>query len=743
MAIIKNIAGTSIRIPGAYSQYNVRQTGGLPLSENGIVGIIGEATHGAPGDVSGITEYDSSTLVDLINYYKSGPIVDAAKVLVNASNDKRVQGSVGRMLVWKTNNSTQAAWTLGTGWGTVTSQNYGSNENQIAVKIDQDTPESWSLGFNADWTTTPGSDLLMRINGGTVTTITAANCTSAANTVTELNSKINTALGTSGIVYASTATNRISLNLMAAGTGAPRAGMGICVEFIASSEWADIGVTTPQQGVALAAGVAGAVSISAYNATRSLEVTRSTDGSSETTDSSTGELGGKIYMEIGSVAATSCVMTISSTTLTLNATGSGAGDISILLSYFTTLNDLAEYINTQTGYVCSIPADINGALPPSVLDRVTTVGICSSTALIKPGKLKADAFEVQNWFDLNSALTVCSRTSFLGLPDVLVKTFLGGGSRGGSTTSNFDDGFTAFEGVRLNTIIPLVSQDAANDLSEDPDYTYSGSTYDVESIHNQARAHCKKMSNVQNRSERDAYVGYRGTFTECKNQAKSISSEFVSMLIQDAQVLDAQGELNWKQPHIAACLVAGIQAGSEVGTPATYKFLAANGIRHLKKAGDVPTTTEDFKFGTVGHKNQAIDNGITPLEAPSSGGIRVVVHNTTYQADANFVFNRKHVLETVNYIAYNLRQHLENVFVGEKAKTGNAESIKNFVIAEMDQFRKEDLIVGDDNNAGLGYRNLVVTITGNTAVIDVVVTPVQGLDFVIARLEIADIKQTA
>ena len=742
MGIIQNFNGASLRKPGVYSKLEVVQNGGLPPEETGVVGIIGEALGGAPGSVSGIVQYDSSTLGLLIQQFKSGPIVDAARALVNASNDARITNGASRILVWKTNPSTQSTLAVPSGWGTLTSQNYGLDENLISSTISEDTAETWNLQFGADWTATP-TNLTLRVNGGTLVTLTGASCSSAANTVTEINSKLNTALGTSGINYASTATNRISINLAIAGTGAKRAGMGISLEFIATSEYTKIGVTVPQTGIILTAGVVGAVSLTATNPTRTIIVEKQSTGASESTASTTGEVGGKVYLEVGCNAATSCTLAINATQLILDATGGGASDLTLNLSDFATLNDLASFIDSQVGYAAAIPSNINGGLPPSVLDRVAATGVCATVTDLRPGQVKADAYEVNNWFTLNSALVTSTRTTFLGLPTVMTKTFLAGAVRGASTTSLFNDGFTAFEGVSINTIIPLVSQDASDDIVENAAYTDASSTYDLESIHTQAREHCKKMGKTENRSERDNYLGYRGTFQASKSQGLILNSELCSMTFLDVQVLDGSGSLVYKQPHILACMCAGMQAGGEVGEPITFKYIQASGLKHLKRQGATPSATELYNIGLIGHQNQAIDSGLLICEAPSSGGIRIVLGNTTYSKDANFVFNRKSVLNAAFYVARNLRNHLESVYIGEKARTATAEGVRNFTISEMAAFLRDEIIVGDDTNDQLGFKNLTVQLVGSAVLLDITITPVAGVDWILPTIRLDQIRQTA
>jgi hypothetical protein len=85
------------------------------------------------------------------------------------------------------------------------------------------------------------------------------------------------------------------------------------------------------------------------------------------------------------------------------------------------------------------------------------------------------------------------------------------------------------------------------------------------------------------------------------------------------------------------------------------------------------------------------------------------------------------------------------VFTGTKARTGSAEAIANFVKSRMTVYREPgtDIIVGDDDNKGMGYKNLRVSVEGNTAAIKVTITPVQGIDFILPTIYLANIKQSA
>lgn len=111
MAIRKSFAGASILKPGAYSQFRVDNSAGSPLAANDSLFLIGEAAKGAPGSVEGIVEFSAARLASLVDKYGSGPLVDAAVAAVRPSTSPGV-GGAGRILVYKTNASTQASATL-------------------------------------------------------------------------------------------------------------------------------------------------------------------------------------------------------------------------------------------------------------------------------------------------------------------------------------------------------------------------------------------------------------------------------------------------------------------------------------------------------------------------------------------------------------------------------------------------------------------------------------------------------
>jgi len=470
---------------------------------------------------------------------------------------------------------------------------------------------------------------------------------------------------------------------------------------------------------------AGLVNPSQEPALRAI-ISRQVDSVSEDSDNIAGDVGGDVYLEIG-CNDSSCEVSIDSSKLT--SVAATAEDMDINLADFNTIDSLAEFIDSKALYSASVPAGVNGGLNPNILDRVVSAG--ASSPSLKPCKIKADAWSLANYFNANSGLVELERDSYIGLPDAIEKTFLSGGAKGASATSDFSAALTELEKEELDFIIPLVSQDASDDLAEDAASTDSASTYDVDSILAAVNTHCRKMSGTKARKERQCYVGYRGTFDECRAKSLAINSEFTSLLMQDILVPGA-ADLEWKQPFMAACLVAGMHAGAEVGQPVTRKYINCQGVRHRKKQGLTPSSLEEFDSRVSA--DLAIQDGILPLLQPASGGVRVMVHNATYSKDSNFAFNRPSVLYAGHYVARTMREQLEAIFIGEKNKTSTPADLVAYITAVMADFKRADIIVGDDTNDGLGYKDLAIRVQGNTIYINVVVTIVEGIDFILPTI---------
>ena len=456
-----------------------------------------------------------------------------------------------------------------------------------------------------------------------------------------------------------------------------------------------------------------------------INVNRQSDGVSE--DSL--PIGGNIVLKVGYFGAT-CTMTISHVSgyLTTVKGGGSGSNLSVKLSNYDTIQQLVDYINAQTGYTAAVGSNVYASLSPALyLDSVSAVGICSQFAGEMPGLIKSDSKDIQGFFDASSLVTL-TRILYAGLPAAMSSAlFLANAVKGGTTAASVQAGIDELQKVRINTLVSLFSRNATDDIVDE--LTEPSSTYQIDAINAAVKTHVAFMSDTQHRSERNAFVSYKGSFVDSKTKANTLAAYRLSLAIQDVKVQKIDGTLDWVQPWGLAAVAAGMQAGADVGEPMTKKYVNVSGVRH-----------QDFDPST--QYNDAIANGILFLEMPDSG-FRFAVGNTTYGADASFVYNRISVIYSADVVAYNLRQQLESAFVGVSIATASAGSIRNKAAAILDSFKAAGYIIGDDTNNGNGFKNLSVSITGNVATLSVIITPAQGVDFILNNIVLDTIHQTA
>ena len=593
MAITINFNGALLAAPGAFSQTVTNLTGGFPLAPTGIVAIIGEAEGGEPGVSAGVQTFTSEDIAALSDTYVAGPIVDAARSLVNPGNDPRVPNGASIIRVYKTNSSTKSNITLQNESGQdlleLSSRNFGDRENLISVMVEAGTQ---------------AAQRLITVSRGDISETLSQN---------ELETKLT-------------------------------------VQYTGSNGSADLTIVSNVLAVA-----AGSDSVSIPLAGKSLQ-------------------------------------------------------------------DVVDLLNATGVFSASSGAAIPAATDADQLDPV--ISALDATSAVN---LVAAQQELLDIINLESSLVMAelASTEVEGNLAVSAQQFLSGAVKGGSSNSSFQEGFDANLVLRSNTVIPLVSRDASELAQEG--LTDPSSTFTVDSINVQANSHVNLASNTLNRSERNAYVSVKRPFLDTIAAARVINNQRTSMLFHDVEVLNAEGELQFFDPWMASIIVAGVQAGTVVGEPTTFKLINVNGIRH-----------QDFRSTQL---TQAILGSLTPLNQVDTGGFRVELGNTTFGSNASFVANRVSVVEAADFVAFNLRTQLEAIFVGTKAVAGTQDAVFNTVVAIMTQFLDAEIIVGDDTNDGLGFRDLTVTVDGGTVNVDVTVTPVQGIDFILNRITLDNIRQ--
>ena len=437
-------------------------------------------------------------------------------------------------------------------------------------------------------------------------------------------------------------------------------------------------------------------------------------------------------------AGSAATMTISGATLaakTLATTvtgGPGGEDFSIALNG-KTVKDIVDIISSKSAFTVSLKNTQSGSVTDATdLDDAAAVDI--KTAPVEIFKNLKELEEIIN--EESQLVTAAIINNVVGIPAVASKVFLSGAVKGPSATADFTAGFAASMAKAYNVLLPAISRDAASDITDG--LTDPASSYDLDSILAGMDTHLRLRGTIKNRKEAQGMAGTRDSdIQDSYDKAQSLGSELIQLCVQDVLVQNSDSELEWKHPHVQAGLMAGIRLGTEIGEPLTTKTLNCSGIGHVVSNTTGLSTGNfdaDVDFGP------AIDNGILFAEQ-KTGAIEVVVDNTTYGKDANFVWNRGSVIEAAHFIARSLRAR-GNLFIGGKTVSGLRTSLETGMKDELDSlFRNRILSPSDD--APTGYKNLNVSISGNTANISVHVKAIQGLDFILLEIELGDSKVTA
>jgi len=416
----------------------------------------------------------------------------------------------------------------------------------------------------------------------------------------------------------------------------------------------------------------------------------------------------------------------------------GSVNLNIALKNYT-MKTLVDYINAQTGYQANLLTVSLSQKNGIELDPVTATNI--KPALVVQYRLQREILELIN--GSARVLAEIQPQSVVGLIDNAT-TFLTGGAKGASTNTNFSNGFAASLAEDYNVLLPCISRDASEDVADSiQGFTDAGSTYTIASVLAAAVTHLNLRSDTKNRKEAMGFGGIRkSTKSAAFAAVAALGSELMQCMIEDCLFIDATGNQRYGHPHVSAAMAAGMRTGMPVGEPLTFKY------PNIQQAGHFinPVTglpAGDFNPGL--DFDAAIDAGVLFTEK-ASGGNRIVVDNTTYGIDDSFIYNRGSVMAAAQFVARTLRETAENVFVGQKISNGAAASIKNVLRNKLRELNAPDVnIITASEDAPEGFREdtFVVTITGNTARVQVEFKPVQGLDFIFLDFTLGDIRQSA
>lgn len=547
-------------------------------------------------------------------------------------------------------------------------------------------------------------------NGSFTFVVNVAGAPDNLDNITDVISVLNGVLPSGIVASPGTASNSLKLTI-STDSSANRKGWGKSFELIDS---------TPGDLAAL--GLVAGLSVSSQEPSVEVAINNSVTGLSQTVD-----VNSDFGLTLGCVADTA-VLTIDATNFTVTVSGGAGSTLTIPVAQYSTISDLVTFINTKTAFSATVSSGAE-QLSPSVLDKVTSVGVASSGAALKPGRIKRAAKSFFNAVN-NSALgfTVLSGGS-QGLPKVMASpVFLAGGARGATTSNDIVSVLAQIGGIQCNFIVPLFSRDYGADIAAG--LTDSNSTYTISAVNAAVKNHCIAFSIPQLKRNRSAILSIKDTYSNAKAAAQSIGNYRCSMTMQDVTQLNSSGVSTVFQPWYGAVIAAGMQTGG------FYKAI-------LNKGANVISFTDPtgFDSGDPGDVSDALNAGLLFLSADATRNYWVS-DQTTFGLDSSFVYNSIQAVYTSDLVALDLAQSFKLNFVGKSLADVDASAGLAFLAQKMDGYKKLKLI-GASSDAPLGYKNQHIEISGPEMDVAVEIKLATALYFIPININISQIQSAA
>lgn len=762
--------GKSVSVPGSYSIVDASGLEQVGLGASGIVAVLGTAEGGLPVSAAASgAELQSFSRPDKMRAtFRSGDLREVAGMLFEPSKDPDIQGGAQTVVACKVNPATQSTAALqasAVDQILLESRDYGAFTSQINVELAAGTTYGKSISIRYEDTLETGDDIggtslatLMYTPGatgyqtmladvGATGNITATGtrsglgqsnlvdnpATNAAveilsssagdvgqvvtlfglvgNVATRANATLNgtsvvqvagttwDAGGLLGVYIAGTATaGTVTVRMTGAGVAVFTVPPGTAVEGVIKCDYCYVDRTS----VAMVLSAAGTPNVLLFgrNASGGALAERVAMTGTTPVTSATTTFAHIDFIVVGAVVNTTTV------TLTARAARSLGAVQDTLIKAADLFNSRSEVIagpltrgftfDLLTGRVNYLTADLDVQTAVSVVDPATLAVTANLSLLVE-------------WINNNSALIAAERApGGTVVPDNTPSPlFLVGGEEGTALFSHYQTALNLLKQIRVNSIV---------DLSGDP------------AVAAAVDAHCAYMGGI-GRSERDGFVGALNagmtdvpTKAELLAAAVDLNSRHIRVFGQAVERYNSLGERTEFLPPFGAAVLAGMQAGSPVGTSLTFKLMNVLGLR--SHTGWTPTDdAEDL-----------IQGGVVIAEVVPGLGRRVVRNITTHLASDNLAFIEGSVNEAVNFAVFNFRTNLE-VSVGKRGFAGTLSATRTVAISTLGLLTDENIVTG--------WRALDLELIADVLDVSVELAPVIPVNFVRSTVHLVTLAQLA
>lgn len=756
--------GQLISVPGSYSVVDASGLEQVGLGASGIVAVLGEAEGGIPAsEIAELADFIRITKPEKVNEtFRSGDLKEAGPMLFSPAKDPDIVAGAQEIIPMKINPAVQSTGVLVNAQGDavdLTSADYGEFTKQVSVSIADGTTQGKLLTIIFEDVTESVDDL----GGDNLFTLQYEPGTTDWSTMTAqaLSGGLIQCLGTKTAIAGDDAgftqpVGAIAMEVVSSDNA--DIGQSIFVVGINDSGSAIMatvllnGTTAVSLGTDLYAVISGikrtgttAGTVTLRAASAGATVTTLTTGGSSKSDGlvemSPGYCQGAatlvadgattqkavVYGTSLTGAAQAEALTLAGTTpvagtATFGTVSLALGDVeaartlvlsatvALTTTAHNTLQKVADFFNAkQIGADGFFFTMVTGStsLDPDNLDVQVSATDCFAPA--EPGFL-ADLYAIINWINSNSQYVTAERSSGAsdGAPsNTASPVFLSGGEEGTSLFSHWQVALNLLKQVRVNSIVVL---------SPDP------------AVHAALDAHCAYMGGI-GRSERDGFAGLMNTAmdgpvtkTEAKAQVVDLNTRHLRAWPQTIDRYNSAGERTTYDAPFGAAVLAGMQAGSPVGTSLTYKFMNILGFG------------QHSSWNPTDDAEEMVQAGLVFAENVEGVGRRVVRNITTMVSSSNIAYLEGSVNEAVGFAAYNFRTNMEFA-VGKRGFSGTINAAKGVAINTLGLLVDAAILVE--------YRSLDIELLVDVLEVSCEIAPVLPVNFIKNTLHLVTVPQSA
>jgi len=384
-----------------------------------------------------------------------------------------------------------------------------------------------------------------------------------------------------------------------------------------------------------------------------------------------------------------------STLLTVNA-GEDSFSIDLTQENFNTIGKVVTYLNSLPYITSTVsPYLVSGDLPSAYLDAVNEQDI-KTTTYICTANLGSIIYAINN----SSTMVTAEKASptVVNAPKNTTEfVSLSGGSDGGSpTASDYDTALGYLEAEDCDII-----------------YVASGSS-DVQA---KVMSHVNEMSSILGRKERIAVFGLDNIDADADDyvsKAVSFNSER-AIVCAPGIVKNINGTPNSYPSYYTAALIAGLIAGTGITENITFKTIGVDGLT---------------KYFTPSEITKLLQGGVCAIEYDRRHGFRVVRGLTTYLTSNNLAKKEINAVRVIDALARDLREYLENRFIGRSMTPNIEETIRSAVITVLNQYVLNGGLVGGKYPA---YRNINVAVNNGVITVSFEASPVLPLNYIFIK----------